>query len=176
MSVLVLLEFELLLLPNLLNLEDVNFDLRLLLGPVDELVDLLSELVQLKLDQIIEAEARCVEVDRALCDAHQLLPVALLHELRVEHRDQGKDGVHVLHTIVDGDEGPPVLNVLILGVLRVGLLGLNVLDELHEILGVDLVPKSRFPRVELQINKGNQIPHVLELLELVLAVLELLVG
>lgn len=87
--------------------------------------------------------------------------MTLLHELGMQLRNQGKDGVHVLNAIVQSHKGPPVLDVLVLGVLWVGLLGLHILDQLHEVLSVDLVPEGGFPGLELQIYEGNEIPHVL---------------
>lgn len=57
--------------------------------------------------------------------------MAILHELGVKLRDQGKDGVHVLDSIIQGNEGLPILYIFVLGVLGVGLLGLHVLNQLH---------------------------------------------
>jgi hypothetical protein len=53
---------------------------------------------------------------------------------------------------------------------------LHVLHELHEHLSVDLLPEGRLPGFELEINQGDQIPHLLKKAELNSAVLKLLVG
>ena len=68
--------------------------------------------------------------------------MTVLHELRVKLRDQWKNSVHVLDTIIQGNKCLPVLDVLVLRVLGVGLLGLHILDELHQVLSINLVPKG----------------------------------
>lgn len=171
MSILIFLEFELLLLPDLLNLVDVCFDLGFLLSAVYEFINLLGVFVKFELDQVIETEAWRVEVNRALSDSHQLLPVTFLHELGMQLRDQGKNRVHVLNSVVKRDESLPVLDVLVLRILGIGLLGLHILNELHKVFSINLVPKGGLPGLELEINEGNKIPHILELLELSFAVL-----
>jgi hypothetical protein len=70
-----------LLLPNLFDLANISLDLGLLLSPVDQLVDLFSEFVELELDEIIKTELRRGEVNLLLSDSHKLLPVTVLHEL-----------------------------------------------------------------------------------------------
>ena len=75
--------------------------------------------------------------------------MAVLHELGMELRNQRKNGVHVLHSVVQGHESFPVLDVFVLGVLRIGLLSLHVLDQLHEVLSINLVPESGLPCLEL---------------------------
>ena len=69
------------LLPNLFDLANIALDLGLLLSPVDQLVDLFSEFVELELDEIIKTELRRGEVNLLLSDSHKLLPVTVLHEL-----------------------------------------------------------------------------------------------
>ena len=75
-------------------------------------------------------------------DLHQSLPVSILHELGVELGDEWQDGVHVLHSIVQGLEGLPGLDVLVLRALWVALLGLHLLDQGHELLSINFVPKG----------------------------------
>ena len=88
--------------------------------------------------------------------------MTVLHELGVKLRNQGKDGVHVLDSVVKGHKSFPVLDVLVLRVLRIGLLSLHILDQLHEVFSINLVPEGRLPCLELQINQRYEIPHVLE--------------
>ena len=64
------------------------------------------------------------------------------HEWRSELVDQRQDGVHVLHSLVQGEERFPVLDVLVLGTLWIALLGLHILHQLHQDLSVDLFPKG----------------------------------
>lgn len=56
------------------------------------------------------------------------------------------------------------------------MFGLHVLDQLHQILSVNLVPESFLPGIKLILNKGNHIPHVLEEDQFGSAIFELLVG
>lgn len=46
---------------------------------------------------------------------------------------------------------------------------------MHQDLCVDIVPKSSLPGLELEIDKRNQIPHLLQKAELSSAILQLLV-
>lgn len=99
----------------------------------------------------------------------------LLHELGVKLLNQWKDGVHVLDSLVEGKERLPVLDVFVLWALWVALLGLHVLDEGHELSDIDLVPECGLPGLELEINEGDEIPQLLEVAEVVSAVLQELV-
>lgn len=100
--------------------------------------------------------------------------MAWLHELRVELLDQRANHIHVLHTIVKGLECLVTFDLLVLSKVRSGLVGLDVLEEQLEVISIDVVPKSFLPRFELTINDRDEIPHLLELNKLVLAVGELL--
>ena len=97
------------------------------------------------------------------------------HERRSKLVDQRQNGVHVLHSLVQGEERFPVLDVLVLSRLWVALLGLHILYELHQDFSVDLLPERRLPGLELEINEGDEIPQLLEVAEVVSAVLQELV-
>jgi len=56
------------------------------------------------------------------------------------------------------------------------LSGLHVLDQLHEVLSINLVPESFLPGIKLVLNEGDHIPHVLEEDQFGSAIFELLVG
>lgn len=90
--------------------------------------------------------------------------------------NQWQDDVHVLNSLVKGHEGSPVLDFFVLGTLWVALFGLHFLDKRHEVLGINLVPKSGLPGLELVVNEGNEIPHLLEEAKFLRAVVQLLVG
>jgi hypothetical protein len=97
------------------------------------------------------------------------------HEFGVELRDQWKDSVHVLDSVVQGSEGSPVLDFFVLLGSWVALFGLHVFDQLHEVFSVDLIPKSFLPVIELILNQGDHIPHVFQLDQFISAVFKLLV-
>jgi hypothetical protein len=113
-----------------------------------------------------------LEIDLLSSDSHQFLPVSLLHEFGMQLRDQWQNCVHILDSIVKSKEGLEVLNVLILGTLRVALLGLHIFDLCHKSIGVNLVPKSGFPGLKLVVNQGDKIPHLFQVLKVVSAILQ----
>jgi hypothetical protein len=154
------------------------FDLGLLAlgGSVNDFVDLLRELEEVQLDEVLEAELWRLVVDGLASDDLKLFPVPVHHERGSELVDQREDSVHVLDSLIQGKECFPVLDVFVLCTLRVALLGLHILYQLHQDLSVDLLPKGRLPGLKLEIDQRYQIPHLLEEAELSTAVLELLVG
>jgi hypothetical protein len=97
-----------------------------------------------------------------------------LHKLRMELLDQGSDDVHVLDTVIQSLESLEVLDLLVLGQVRGGLVGFHGFEEHLKVVGVDDVPESFLPGFELAVNDGDKIPHLLELDQLVFAVIELL--
>jgi hypothetical protein len=145
------------------------------LGTLNEFIHIVSISVQLELDEVFEAERLALKIDVLLGNSHQFLPVSVQNVLGVQQRNQRQDGVHVLHSVCEAHESLPRLDVLVLGGLWVALLGLHVFDQGHQLVGVDLVPSGGLPRLELVVYQGNQIPQLLQVVELVLAVLQLLV-
>jgi hypothetical protein len=129
----------------------------------------------MKFDKIFQAELGRLEGNILLSDLHKFLPMALHHELRVKTRDQWKDRIHVFDSIIKSSEGTIVLDVLVLLRCWVALLGLHILDQLHEIVSVNLVPESACPVLELVLNQSNEIPHVFEANKFMSAILKLLV-
>jgi hypothetical protein len=85
--------------------------------------------VKLELDKVFQTELGGVESDLLFSDLHQFLPMSLLHEFRVEQGDQWQDGVHVLHSLIQGNEGFPALHFFVLGEHWVALLLLHVLQQ-----------------------------------------------
>jgi hypothetical protein len=92
----------------------------------------------------------------------------------VELLDKGTNHIHVLNTVIKRTESLVVLDVFVLGKLRGSLILLHVLEEKLKVIGVDIVPKGLLPGLELAIDNGDEIPHLLELDKLILAVVELL--
>ena len=90
------------------------------------------------------------------------LPVALHHVLRVELLDKWTELVHVLDTFGQCTEGPVVLNLLVERHSWSNLFREHIFDEDFEVVSVNLIPKGLPPRIELTINKSNQIPHLFE--------------
>jgi hypothetical protein len=88
--------------------------------------------------------------------------MSLHHEFGVKLRNQRQDNVHVLHSLVQGTEGSPVLDFFVLGTLWVALFCLHFLDQRHQVFSINLVPKSGLPGLELVVNEGDKIPHLLE--------------
>mmetsp|Transcript_8754 Transcript_8754/g.8045 ORF Transcript_8754/g.8045 Transcript_8754/m.8045 type:complete len:204 (-) Transcript_8754:594-1205(-) len=99
----------------------------------------------------------------------------LLHVLAVETGNQGEDGVHVLHSLIQGQECFPVLDFFVGSLLRTGLFGLHLFDEVRQVVSVDLVPESALPGIKLHVDESDEIPHVLETDEFLFAVSELFV-
>ena len=92
----------------------------------------------------------------------------------MERLNKRPNDVHVLDTVVEGLERLVVLDVLVLRKGRCGLALLHVLEKALEVVGVDVVPESLFPGLELAVDDGDKIPKLLELDELVLAVIKFL--
>jgi hypothetical protein len=84
----------------------------------------------------------------------------------VQLRNQWQDGVHILDSFIEGEECPEVLDFFVLGTLWVALLCLHVFDLCHQVIGINLVPEGRFPSLKLEVNQGDEIPHLLEVLEI----------
>jgi len=53
---------------------------------------------------------------------------------------------------------------------------LHIFDKLHELLSVNLVPKSHLPVIELILNECNHIPHILKENQFISAILKLLIA
>lgn len=51
---------------------------------------------------------------------------------------------------------------------------LHVLEKSLKVIGIDVVPEGFLPGLELTVNDGDKIPHLLQLNELVLAINEFL--
>jgi hypothetical protein len=97
------------------------------------------------------------------------------HEWRSQLVNKRKDDIHVLDSLVKSNECFPVLDVFVLWGLWVALLGLHVLDKLHEDLSVNFLPQSGLPSLELEIDQRDQIPHLLKKAKLSSAIFKLLV-
>ena len=88
--------------------------------------------------------------------------------------NKGSDDIHVLDSVVKSLECFVALDVFVLRKHGGSLVLLHVLEEKLKVISVNLVPKGLFPGLKLAINDGDEIPHLLELDELILAVVELL--
>ena len=97
-----------------------------------------------------------------------------LHLRLVQLLNKGSDDIHVLDSVVKSLECFVALDVLVLRKHRGGLIRLHALEEKLKVVGVDVVPKSLFPGLKLTIFDRDEIPHLLELDKLVLAVVKLL--
>jgi len=130
----------------------------------------------MKAHEILKAELRGVVVDSLLSGAFKLLPVTVLHELRVELSDKGKNDGHVLNAVVKEHESLILVDKLVLGSGGTALLGLHLLNEIGQVVSVNLFPTGTLPGIELHVDQSDEIPHLLEGDELITAVLQLLVG
>lgn len=129
-------------------------------------------LVQLEFDQVLETELFVLVWDFLVDVCSQALPVTVFHEFRVQLLYKGHHLSHVLHALVQRLEGLPGLDLLVESVVRVAEIRLEALDLHLEVIWVDTVPQSLGPVSELVIDKRNQIPDVLQLLELLSAVVQ----
>lgn len=89
-------------------------------------------------------------------------------------RNQRTDSLHVFHTVVKGHECLIVLDIFVLRQSGLSLVVLHGLQSHLKIISINIVPKGLLQRVELAVNDGDQIPHLLQLYELILAFLEFL--
>ena len=144
------------------------------MGAFDELIDILSESIEFEVDNVTEAELRVRTVDCLTANSVEPLPVTGLHELGMELLDQRSDCVHLLDTVVQSEESLVVLDIFVLGEEWLGLVLFHVLKEHLKVISIDGIPESLFPRLELSIDDGDKIPKLLELDELVLAVIKFL--
>ena len=90
----------------------------------------------------------------------------------MELGDQRQNLGHVLDTLVQLLERFVSFDVLV--VVGVGLLGSHVSGLLDETVGIDLVPKSFLPCIELGVDQSDKIPIFLQVEEVHAAVIELL--
>lgn len=88
--------------------------------------------------------------------------------------DKGANHIHVLHAVVKSLERLVVLDFFVLGKVGRSLILLHILEQDFEVVCINIVPKGLLPGLELAVNDGDKIPHLLELHELVLAVSKLL--
>jgi len=163
-------------LPNLLDGIKLLFDFVLLLGSIDNFSDFLSIFKELKLNKVLKAELWILEFDVFLSNLHKFFPMSLHHEFGMKLRNQRKDGVHVLNFVNKRSECSPVLDVFVLCGDWTTLFSLHIFNQLHEVLSVNLVPKSFLPIVKLILNKSNHVPCVFKENQFCSAVLKLLVG
>jgi len=152
-DLLVFFEFESGLFPDLLDVVQFDLNLGFLGGSVNDFVNFFSKLEKIKLDQVLKAESRSLMVDGLGGDNLKLFPMSVHHEWRSQLVDEWKDDVHILHSLVESKECFPVLDVFVLRGLWVALLGLHILNELHEDLSVDFLPHGGFPSLKLEIDQ-----------------------
>ncbi len=93
-----------------------------------------------------------------------------LHEFGVELLDERSDYIHVLYTVVKGLKSLVVLDFFVLGKVWGSLARFHIFEEHLQIVGVDVVPKSFLPSFELAVDDGDEIPHLLQLNQLIFAV------
>ena len=113
-------------------------------------------------------------VNNLTANAVKFLPMARLHERRVELLDERSDHIHVLDSVVQGLESLITLDFFVASQVGSSLVRLHALQQHLKVVCVNVVPESLLPGFELAVDNGDQIPHLLELNELVLAVIELL--
>jgi len=163
-------------LPNFLDCVKFLFNLIFLLGSIDNFCYFLRIVKELELNKVLEAELWAFESNFFLGNLHKFFPMSFHHEFGMKLGNQRKDGVHVLNLVNKRSECSPVFDVFVLCCDWTTLFGLHVLDQLHEVFSVDLVPESFLPVIKLILNKSNHVPHVLEKYQFGSAVFKLLVG
>jgi hypothetical protein len=128
--------------------------------------------LELHNDEIVEAESRSGEGNGLASELHELFPVTLLHVLRVKLSDQGKSSHHILQAFIEHLEGLVALDLFV--ELGLGLVGSHFTSLGNQTVGINLIPESLFPGVELSVNERNKIPVSLEVDKVVLALINLL--
>ena len=134
-----------------------------LLGTLDELVDLIRVFEKLKVNNVTEAEFGVISVNNLAANTVKAFPMARLHELGVKLGNERPNNVHVLDSVVQSLEGLVVLDVLVLNESWGSLVCLHVFEESLKVIGIDIVPKGFLPGLELAVNDGDEIPHLLKL-------------
>jgi len=114
-SVFVLEELEVLVVPSLGDSIQRRLNLAFFLGALDDFVYLIGVFEQLQPDQVLKAELGVVILDLLAGSSLELLPVAALHELGVEHSNQGNDFAHVGHTLLKVHKALPLADDFVLG-------------------------------------------------------------
>jgi hypothetical protein len=94
----ILLEFEVEVhsIPSSLDVLDLFLNLLLFLGNIDDFVDLVLEVVQLKIDDIFEGCGWGGDVDLFSGQSEDLGPMSGLHGWVQEVTDEWKEGLHLL--------------------------------------------------------------------------------
>ena len=164
------LEVKLHLVPSLNDVLNLVLNLIFLLGSFNQFLNIDFIVLEFEGDQVGEAELGALEADRLASELHKFFPMSLLHELRVQLRDEWEDLRHVLDSVVKRLERLEALDLLV--VVRVGLLGSHLSALGDQTVSVDLVPEDLLPGSELRVDKGNQIPVLLKVNEIVFAVIE----
>ena len=88
--------------------------------------------------------------------------------------NKGSGFIHFLDSSFKKLKCVVVLNVFVTRKIKASLILLYDLDEMLELISVNLVPKHIFPGLKLTINDRNEIPHLLQLDKLILAIVKLL--
>jgi hypothetical protein len=99
----------------------------------------------MQFDQVFEAELGRVLVNLLLGSTFKFEPMAILHELRMKLSNQRQNSGHVLDAIVQGNETLPFGDNLVLGLGRIALLRLHILNQVGKLISVDLFPTGTLP-------------------------------
>lgn len=162
LGLIVVLKLKVGLIPNLDDFIELLLNVGLSLGSLDELTDIVSELVEFETNDVVEAELGRLEINILLANDHESPPVTLLHVLGTQLLDHWSNHIHLLDSVVQGAECIVAPDVLVLVQVWSSLLGLDILQERGNALSIDVVPQGLLPGIKLQVNQGNQIPHLLE--------------
>ena len=140
------------------------------MGAFYELVYVLSVFVQLEINNVTETELGVLTIYVFAANSVELFPMTRLHEFGVELLDERSDYIHVLYTVVKGLKSLVVLDFFVLGKVWGSLARFHIFEEHLQVVGVDVVPESFLPSFELAVDDGDEIPHLLQLNQLIFAV------
>mmetsp|Transcript_20358 Transcript_20358/g.49197 ORF Transcript_20358/g.49197 Transcript_20358/m.49197 type:complete len:411 (-) Transcript_20358:428-1660(-) len=170
--VLVLREDKLEVDPRPANLLERLLHLLFLLGPVDNLADVVFERMELEIEEVFELELFVDDKFHA-GEVHEHRPVAIPHRWVPQVRDERDRGQEVLELLLRDRVRVRPLDKLF---RRAKLLEVHLGAVVH-VLAVDVVPQRLVPLVELEGNHVLVVPHLQHLLELLVApVLDRLAG
>ena len=120
------------------DLSQLGLDVLFLQGRYADVLNVLLVGQEGRLEDVLEAESRPLQVEGESGDALDLLPVAVLHGLVAHQLQQGTDVVEVVDGLLEGVEGRPLLEGL--GQLPAPVLELQQL--VVDVLDVDLGPRD----------------------------------
>ena len=151
----------------------LSLDSVFLLSTLDEFVNILRVFVEFEVVEVTKAELGVHMVDSRAYNIIKTLPVPGFHAWIMQLLNKGNHDLHILDTVVKSLKCFVILNIFVLRKFRASKSLLKKFEVYFKVINVNLVPKVVFPGLNPTINARDEIPHILELDKLILAVYKL---